>query len=71
MRHTQDLLLAGLLDEGDDPHIGQVGLGVEFDANVLRETCSGRDAADFRETLHHAHVSQAAAAIFTGIERAR
>src|SRR3984893_14618050 len=65
LRHTQDLLLAGLLDEGDDPEIGWIGPGVELDANVLRELGSGRDAADFRETLHYAYVSQAAAAVFT------
>ena len=44
---SQDSPLAGLLDESNDPQIGWIGLGVEFDVNVLGETISGLDAADF------------------------
>jgi hypothetical protein len=61
--HPENPLLAGLLDEGYDPQICWIGPGVELDVNVLRETLSQFEAADFRESLHHAHVGQTPPAI--------
>ena len=61
--HPENLLLAGLLDEGYDPQIGWIGPGVELDVNVLRETLSHFEAADLRQSLHHTHVGQTSAAI--------
>ncbi len=61
---AEDLPLAGLLDEGNDPQISWIGAGVEFEVNILGETLTRLDAANFGQTLYHAHVGQAAAAIF-------
>jgi hypothetical protein len=37
LRHTQDLPLAGLLDESNHPQIGRIGSGIELEVDVLRK----------------------------------
>src|SRR5713226_8939372 len=63
-RCSQHLSLTCLLHEGNYPKIGQIGSGIEFDANVLRKNLPGFEASDFCQALHHTHMSQAAATVF-------